>query len=554
MRHIKGIVRLAVLVAAASIMAAGSPAAAVTRTWTGSVNPEWFYALNWTPAETPAYSDVLLINNGSPLTHSYVSVGNDGAITFNGPAASGTFGYSIFAVGYNGSGALSISNGAQVANINGQIGSQVGSTGTVTVDNGTWTNSGDLHVASQGNATLDILSGGAVSNTAGYIAHWGGSLGTVTVAGAGSTWTNSGKLYVGYGGAGALSISNGGLVSSSNGTSIAISSDGFGTVTVDNASWNNSYLNVGYYGSGELTISNGGQVENTDARIAYKSGSNGTATVDGAGSSWTSSEGLYVGGSSGAPGGTGTLNVSSGGQVNVADTLNVWGAGTIRLDSGSISATTIINQGQIMGVGQMGGDLTNIGDVSPGLSVGMLTVDGDYTQDSSGTLLIELGGTAPGSEHDVLEVTGAASLDGELNVVLDGYTPAAGDSFAVMTYASRTGEFADTTGWLFDGNKALVKVYGANALTLTATYQGDVTLDFCVDGLDYVAWSSNYLTGDTWQEGDLNADGIADGLDYVIWSSNYLQGCPGLPGVVPEPGALSLLALGVLGLRRRSRA
>jgi hypothetical protein len=131
-----------------------------------------------------------------------------------------------------------------------------------------------------------------------------------------------------------------------------------------------------------------------------------------------------------------------------------------------------------------------------------------------------LGGLAPGSGHDKLNIGGAASLGGTLAIsLINNFTPQVGDEFEIMTYGSRSGEFADTTGWLFDGNKALVKVHGANALTLFATYQGDATLDFCVDGLDYVAWSSNYLTGDTWQEGDFNADGIVDGLDYIVWST-----------------------------------
>jgi len=77
---------------------------------------------------------------------------------------------------------------------------------------------------------------------------------------------------------------------------------------------------------------------------------------------------------------------------------------------------------------------------------------------------------------------------------------------------------------------------------------GDATLDGCVDGLDYVVWSSNYQTGTWWVQGDFNEDGIVDGLDYVIWSSNYLQGCP---ASVPEPASAVLLVLGALAIRRR---
>jgi hypothetical protein len=172
-----------------------------------------------------------------------------------------------------------------------------------------------------------------------------------------------------------------------------------------------------------------------------------------------------------------------------------------------------------------------------------------------GVIHIELGGLAPGTGHDQLNIGGAATLGGTLALsLINNFTPQVGDEFEIMTYGSAAGEFADTTSWPFDGNKALVKVHGANALTLLATYQGDATLDFCVDGLDYVAWSSNYLTGDTWQDGDFTGEGNVDGLDYILWSSNYLQGCPGTPGAVPEPTTLALLAVGLACLRRRPRA
>ena len=83
---------------------------------------------------------------------------------------------------------------------------------------------------------------------------------------------------------------------------------------------------------------------------------------------------------------------------------------------------------------------------------------------------------------------------------------------------------------------------------------GDATLNGCVDGLDYVAWSNNYgQSNKQWEDGDFTGEGYVDGLDYIIWSNNYLQGCPGQPGAVPEPTALSLLILGGLALIRRRR-
>ena len=83
---------------------------------------------------------------------------------------------------------------------------------------------------------------------------------------------------------------------------------------------------------------------------------------------------------------------------------------------------------------------------------------------------------------------------------------------------------------------------------------GDANLDQAVDGLDYVSWSNNYqVAAMGWAGGDFNNDGVTDGLDYVIWSNNYQQSCPGVPGAVPEPATLSLVAIGALALLKRRR-
>jgi len=84
---------------------------------------------------------------------------------------------------------------------------------------------------------------------------------------------------------------------------------------------------------------------------------------------------------------------------------------------------------------------------------------------------------------------------------------------------------------------------------------GDANLDKAVDGLDYVIWSNNYQlnpTLNTWLEGDYTGEGDVDGLDYVVWSNNY-QTCPAVPGVVPEPATMVLLAMGAVALIRRRR-
>ena len=84
--------------------------------------------------------------------------------------------------------------------------------------------------------------------------------------------------------------------------------------------------------------------------------------------------------------------------------------------------------------------------------------------------------------------------------------------------------------------------------------EGDFNGDGVADGLDYIVWSNHYrAVAMRWGNGDLTGDRAVNGLDYTVWSSNYLAGSPGAAGPVPEPAAVSLLALGIIGLLRRKR-
>ena len=54
--------------------------------------------------------------------------------------------------------------------------------------------------------------------------------------------------------------------------------------------------------------------------------------------------------------------------------------------------------------------------MQPGLSPGQITINGTYTQTSSGALNIELGGTTPATQYDVLTVNGSVTLDGPATI------------------------------------------------------------------------------------------------------------------------------------------
>jgi outer membrane autotransporter protein len=72
----------------------------------------------------------------------------------------------------------------------------------------------------------------------------------------------------------------------------------------------------------------------------------------------------------------------------------------------------------------------------------VLNVTGDYTQGSGATLEFQLGGVGLSGQ---LNVTGNAALDGTLTLTpVNGYTPATGDAFQILTFGSRNGtDFAN---------------------------------------------------------------------------------------------------------------
>jgi len=139
-----------------------------------------------------------------------------------------------------------------------------------------------------------------------------------------------------------------------------------------------------------------------------------------------------------------TLDVLTGGAL----TGDVTGAaGSFTKVNGTVTGA-VANAGTLSGAGTIVGDVTNSGTVAPGNSPGILTVNGNYTQTSTGSLAAEITPvTTAGTGYDQLSVTGTAALDGTLAVA-----PASGLYVADSTYdvvrsdTGITGDFATITG------------------------------------------------------------------------------------------------------------
>lgn len=145
---------------------------------------------------------------------------------------------------------------------------------------------------------------------------------------------------------------------------------------------------------------------------------------------------------------------------------------TLNLNGGTLDpgdSLSLETGDSLIGTGTLAANLVNNGTVSPGNSAGIITVDGDYTQQSDGVLEIQLGGTTPGTGHDQLVVSGAAILNGRLNVtILPGFTPQAGDTFFIVNHlTSGTGNFSVENLPVLPGGLMFEIGYADPGVTLT---------------------------------------------------------------------------------------
>jgi len=97
------------------------------------------------------------------------------------------------------------------------------------------------------------------------------------------------------------------------------------------------------------------------------------------------------------------------------------------------------------------------GDLLPGNSPSLISVEGDMTLGLLSTTTMELGGLLRGTEYDAFDIGGTLSLSGELNVVLFDlgsglFAPSLGDSFDLFAADAITGNFDLLTLAVLGGN------------------------------------------------------------------------------------------------------
>jgi autotransporter-associated beta strand protein len=240
-----------------------------------------------------------------------------------------------------------------------------------------------------------------------------------------------------------------------------------------------------------------------------------------------------------------------GGVLSVQNSLatSATGPGPVVVANGG----TLGGSGAVAGMVtvQGGGMIAPSGDLSPPADdTGRLTLT-DLTLDTSSTLQIDLGGSAPGVTFDVLAVENVI-LAGSLEVrLVDGFTPSHGQEFPFLTIDdSGTGLFAglpqgDLVGE-FGGTELFIDYSGGGGhiVSLRAGLPGDYNASGTVDAADYTVWRNGLGTNFSQH-------------DYQVWRNHYGESNAGHATsniAIPEPATTRMLLLlfaSSVGRRRR---
>lgn len=482
----------------------------------------------------------------------------------------------------DGASVFSVKKASALGTESGSVG-----TGTVSGDGSFWGTDSTFRVGiNQGNGSMLVQDGGAASSLGPTLIGDQGGNGEVTVTGLGSSWTvvNSGFVVGGYEGNGRLTIMDGAtafvdlessigegnnaigeIIVTGSGSNLTnqvridigktTTSQGTLSVTEDATVLIDGFAVVGLFGNATLEISSGGCVSSTaQTFVADQSASNSVLSILNPGSSLNVG-GLFILGNHGHC----VLTVTDGGAVNVggisdmaagptavvnatiAGIGSIWTSGDDLLVGSSGHATLLIKDfgiviaesvsvgtsGLVTGNSVLFGNVQNSGGFSPGVAKctsGVFTINGNYEQEQSGELNIEIGGMVSAQEYDVLAITGESVLNGTLKLSLfGGFLPQAGQQFDILTANSVTGTFSQIV-MPISGQYEVS--YDSNSVMITVTQSavlGDLDGDEYVSTIDLLMLLANWGPCDVCCPADINGDWTVDEADLAIlldaWSN-----------------------------------
>jgi hypothetical protein len=149
----------------------------------------------------------------------------------------------------------------------------------------------------------------------------------------------------------------------------------------------------------------------------------------------------------------GLIEADQPGTITISGNQGWTNTGTLRASTGDLRTTDI---GTHSGIIEVGAGRT-------------LTASNGFTQSGAGTLSLDIGGS---TSFGTVAVTGVATLAGTLEIQLtDGFDPAIGETFTVMTFTSRSGDFGTVNGLDIGGGKLLAQSFTATTMVLEVVSQ-----------------------------------------------------------------------------------
>jgi hypothetical protein len=479
----------------------------------GTIDANQSVALNVNPGNGTTSNGLLEATSGATLNLGGSFTNTGGTILSTGSGSVVNLGLSTITGGT----LTTTSGGAMYSNNSTLSGLAISAGSTVTTsDNntttltGTITNNGTIALNSAGDNTNVVLSGNVVLGGTGQLVMSDyaqnriyGATGTEQLTnGANHTIEGSGQLGVGQ-----LSFVNNGLVlanqsvalsllpNSTGATNNGIFQVNSGSSLIVNGTLTNfttaTTLTGGTYNVYSWTMQLPGNVV-TNAATILLDGATGTPNLNnGSGTSAlanftnNAAAGSFTiqNGANFTSPSTASTPFANAGAVNIGanSTFALGGAnayfqsgGTTYLEAATsiLHGSVTLNGGLLEGFGTVQGNLSNLGGtVHPGDGPGILSVTGTYSQGSSGTFDVLIGGQNAGSSgYSELVITGTGSLGGTLDVdLLNGFTPYNGETFTILTSAGLNASVFSAYNGLQEGNVTFTVAYTHDDVILDAS-------------------------------------------------------------------------------------
>ncbi len=216
--------------------------------------------------------------------------------------------------------------------------------------------------------------------------------------------------------------------------------------------------------------------------------------------------------------GSGTFTLSGPNSYTGLTKVN---AGKLIVNGSIPGAVRVASGATLGGSGSIGGAVTLDpgGILSPGNSPGTISL-GSLALAAGSSLLMEIGGTTPGTTYDAVSSASNISLDGTLTISLtNGFTPAPGNTFNILTAAGTvSGAFSNVVS-----GARLHDADGSGSFLVTVNSGGVTLSSYLGPASNFSSWQNGHFTpqqlNDPTISGpnqDPDGDGVSNLLEYAL--------------------------------------